>query len=98
METPALQQLMGAYLHQDYDIVGSVEDNVDAFVSDSPELGLLLPAEVDWALDHFQAEPDLQRFLFSLGCQLSPLEGEGGYRGWLREIARRVRARLAERN
>ena len=95
METPALAQLMGAYLHQDYRMIGDLSDNVDAFIAESPELAPLLPAEVDWALEHYRSEEDLKRFLFSLGCELSALAGEGGYRGWLRQAARQVKTRLA---
>ncbi|MFC4782858.1 contact-dependent growth inhibition system immunity protein [Nocardioides sp. MAHUQ-72] len=92
METPALEELMGTYLHQDYDIVGTVDDNVDTFLRESPELAVQLPREVAWALDTYSSEQDLHTFVHELGCQIRPLEDEGGYRGWLTEIARRVAA------
>ena len=96
MKTPALEQLMGTYLHQDYDLVGSVWDNVDAFVLESPELAPGLPAEVDWVNATIVSENELKAYLHSLGLQvLPPTESHGGYRGWLSEIARRVEAATA---
>ncbi len=92
MDTPALEQLMGAYLHQDYDLVGDVWDNVDVFVARSPNLAPLLPAEVTWALQAFPNESELEAFLDRLGCQLLPEEEDGGYRGWLTKMAERVAA------
>jgi hypothetical protein len=88
METPALAQLMGAYLHQDYGLLGGVPENVDAFVDDEPALSQLLPGEIAWALEAHPDEQALDAFLSSLGCQVPP--GEGGYRQLLGEIAARI--------
>ena len=88
METPALEQLMGAYLHQDYGLVGDVADNVDAFMADEPDLARRLPEEVAWALRGHPDEEALDAFVSSLGCQAPP--GEGGYQHLLGEIAARV--------
>jgi hypothetical protein len=91
METPALYQLMGGYLHQDFDLVGDVDENVDLFASDSPALAARLPQEIEWALATYTTEEELEDLCDRMGCELVPLEGEGGYRGWLTEIAVRVR-------
>lgn len=93
METPALTQLMGAYLHQDYDLVGDEWDNLNAFIEESSILAAQLPDEVAWALRAHQDEPHLALFVETLGCQLAP--PAGGYRAWLTEIARRVAAATA---
>ncbi|GAA2147094.1 hypothetical protein GCM10009844_23970 [Nocardioides koreensis] len=98
MQTPALRQLMSAYLHQDYDLIGDVWENVDAFVTESPDLAVLLPGEVAWTLANYPDEAELERFVDTLGCQLGPLDDEGGYRGWLTEIARRVAAATGQTN
>ncbi len=88
METPALKQLMGAYLHQDYGLVGDIPENVDAFMADEPDLARRLPEEVAWALQVNPDEEALDAFVSSLGCQAPP--GEGGYRHLLGEIAAQV--------
>jgi contact-dependent growth inhibition (CDI) system CdiI-like immunity protein len=95
VKTPALEQLMGTYLHQDYDLIGSVWDNVDAFVVESPELASELPAEVDWVNTSIASEDELRAYLHSLGLQVLPPRESNGYRGWLSEIARRVEAVIA---
>jgi hypothetical protein len=91
METPALYQLMGGYLHQDFDVVGDLDDNIDLFASDSPALAALLPREVESVLETYTTEDELEAFCDRMGCEVVPLEGEGGYRGWLTQIAERVR-------
>jgi len=84
---------MGAYLHQDYDFVGSVEDNVDAFVHETPDLAPALPGEVAELIASTSDEDELESILTTMGCQLRPLEGT--YRAWLQQIADRVRAATA---
>ncbi|MBI2244568.1 MAG: hypothetical protein HYU55_11720 [Nocardioides sp.] len=37
---------MTGYLHQDFDLVGSVEDSLDLFVRQSPALAASLPDEI----------------------------------------------------
>ena len=88
METPALKQLMGAYLHQDYDLIGDVPDNVDAFMEESPQLAPLLPSEVEWVLNAYETEEQLAEFVYGLGCQLRP--GEGGFPAFLSGIAQQI--------
>ena len=88
METPALEQLMGAYLHQDYGLVGDVADNIDAFMAEEPDVARLLPDEIAWVLQEHDNAAELDAFVSALGCQVQP--GEGGYRVLLGEIATQV--------
>lgn len=90
MDTPALSELMGSYLHQDYDLVGTVNDNIDAFVRDFSDVATDLPDEVRALLSRDPSERDLQERLEGLGCQLRPPDGTS-YREWLTHIADRVR-------
>ncbi|NYD43266.1 contact-dependent growth inhibition system immunity protein [Nocardioides panaciterrulae] len=98
METPALEHLMRAYFHQDFDLLGDLWDNVDAFVAGAPQLAPLLPDEVSWVLRTHHTDAELEAFLDGLGCELSLADEEGGYRGCLLEIARRVQRDLAGRH
>ena len=89
--TPALWQFLGAYLHQDWPIEFDDEwAALDRFIEESPELASHLPIEIDGALGEHHAESDLRAFLVAQGCNYVPDPEEGGYRGWLSEIARRV--------
>jgi len=90
-ETPALWQLMGAYLHQDYDLSGTIDENVKLFVAETPDLAPALPSEVAWALATFTTEEELERFVDDLGCQVLP-PGGISHRAWLTHIADVVRA------
>ena len=50
-----------------------------------------LPNEIDWTLEHYPDEQDLPQVCASgLGCSYRLQPEDGGYRGWLTEIARRV--------
>jgi hypothetical protein len=91
METPALEQLMGAYLHQDYGLVGDVADNVDAFMAEEPDLARRLPDEIAMVLQIHDNAAELDAFVSALGCQVQP--GAGGYREMLDEITARVVSR-----
>ncbi len=90
MTYPALRELMQAYLHQDYDLVGTVDDNLDAFVSECPELAHRLPGEVVELLATTPEDGDLRDAVREMGCQLRP--DQGTYRHWLQQIADHVRA------
>jgi hypothetical protein len=92
-ETPALAHLMGAYFHQDWadEFDGDFRAAVDVFVAETPDLPRLLPAEVEQVLSLHTDDDSVEQYLGSLGCEYTLLPGEGGYRGWLTEIARRVR-------
>ncbi|ABL83232.1 MULTISPECIES: contact-dependent growth inhibition system immunity protein [unclassified Nocardioides] len=94
METRALRHFMGAYLHQDFDLVGSVEDNLALFVRQSPALAAALSDEVADLLAHPFTDGELERLLDEMGCEASPPVGKT-YRDWLTQIADRVRRTTA---
>ena len=84
---------MGAYFHQDFYVVhGGVWETVQAFVADDPEGALHLPTEIRSTLERYPDEQSCESLLDELGCEYSPQPGDGGYRGWLSEIARVVEA------
>jgi hypothetical protein len=94
MDTPALRELMGTYLHQDFDLIGTVDDNVDAFILDFSDIAAALPVEVQALLSRDPSEQELEDLLEALGCQLRPPNGESR-REWLTHIADRVRRATA---
>jgi len=84
---------MGSYFHQDFFLVhGGVWEAVQAFIDDDPDDARLLPGEIATVLTHFPDEASLERYLDDLGCAYRAQAQDGGYRGWLTEIARRVEA------
>jgi hypothetical protein len=90
MNTPALAHLMGAYFHQDFhDLYGGVWQTLDAFTSDAPEEAAQLPEEIA-LLVNTHSDQEIELYLDRLGCEYRPQESEGGYRGWLSDIARRA--------
>lgn len=93
---PALWHLLGGYLHQDYDWTGTIDENIDLFVSGTPDLAPLLPAEVDRALAEHTTEEDLEAFVEALGCQVLPPD-DLTHRAWLSQIAEHVRAATGQR-
>lgn len=93
MTYPALRELMFNFLHQDFDLVGTIDDNVDAFMRDFPDLAPQLPAEVDDLSAACADDAGIRDTVVALGCQLRPTEGT--YRAWLQQIADRVRAATA---
>lgn len=87
VELPALSQLMGAYLHQDYDIFGPTPaDAAEVFLRDEPARRRALPAEVEAVLQS-HSEAELGELLASLGCQVLPWAEDGTYSTSLRELA-----------
>ena len=92
-EVPALAHLMGAYFHQDWDLDGDEWDVIDLFVRQEPDSAGVLPAEIEATLAAFPDESDLRSFVLDdLGaCYLADVDG-GTFRGWLTQIADRVRA------
>ena len=93
MQTPELRQLMAAYFHQDFmDVHGGVWEAVDAFVRVDPGRAGALLSEIELVLRELPTEPEVDMYLDQLGCEYWAPPEEGGYRGWLTEIARRVAA------
>ncbi|MGB0102063.1 MAG: contact-dependent growth inhibition system immunity protein [Nocardioides sp.] len=95
MEKPeALDLLMGAYFHQDWTLDHADEWAVlAAFEQDEPALAQRLPAEIDRVLAKLQTESDLEHyFVRVLGADFNAAHDGGTYRGWLTQIAERVRA------
>ncbi len=92
-DVPALDQLMGAYFHQDWDMDGDEWDVVALFIKDEPELAIEVPAEVEATLAAHPEEADLKAFILDGlgGCFAADRDG-GTYREWLTQIADRVRA------
>ncbi|MFC7492812.1 MULTISPECIES: contact-dependent growth inhibition system immunity protein [unclassified Nocardioides] len=91
-ERPALEQLMGAYFHQDWKDDGTVWDVVDLFVSHEPELARALPDEVESTLTDKSTEPELKDYVIrELGAYYLADASGGTFREWLTEIADRVR-------
>lgn len=91
MKTPRLKEMMGAYFHEDFfEVHGGVWETVDAYVTDDPIDASKLPNEIDWTLEQYPDEQDLRKYVRGLGCSYRVQPEDGGYRGWLTEIARRV--------
>jgi hypothetical protein len=90
---PALDQLMGAYFHQDWEDEAADEWAVlDLFVAGEPDTAELLPGEINHVLTQLQSEAELKHLVIEElgGSFLADWDG-GTYRGWLTQIADRVR-------
>lgn len=95
-QRPALEQLMGAYIHQDWSEDGTIWDAVDLFVNQDPTAAGQLPKEIDDCLLALPTEPELKHYVIDQlgGYYLADAHG-GTYREWLTQIADRVRAATA---
>ena len=92
----SLEYLLGTYFHQDlYSVHGDEWGAVDAFITRDPHRLPGLAEEIDQLLASHTSEEALSTFVTDTGCEFAPDEADGGYRGWLTEIARRVRAATA---
>jgi hypothetical protein len=95
----AIETLMKAYFHQDFrEVHGGVWETVDAFVRDNPRNASRVIEEVPELLKSLPTDEQVDYWLDSLGCEYRFENHEGGSRQWLREIASRVQAGLAEQN
>jgi hypothetical protein len=90
LATPALEALVRTYFHQDYDLIGTVDDNIDQYLADFADLAPSLPLEVD-QVSATLTEPEIEALMSRFGCELLPPD-ELSYREWLTQIADRVRA------
>ena len=88
----ALAYFMSNYFHQDFDQeFGDEWGAVDAFIRADPHLAPAVPADIDQLLATHTDEATLDSYLSNLGCEYRADPEDGGYRGWLTEVARRVR-------
>ena len=92
-EVPALDQLMGAYFHQDWDLDGDEWDVLELFRRDEPQLAATLGIEIERTLERYPDEAGLKSYILNElgGCFAADWNG-GTYREWLTQIADRVRA------
>jgi hypothetical protein len=94
--TPALDHLIGAYVNEDvFDEYGDVWAAVDDFVIGSPDEARTLPGEIATLLETHDDESLKAVLLYEFGIGFRPNPGEGGYRGWLIEVSRRVQAAIS---
>lgn len=94
--TPAFWQFAGAYLHQDWpEEYGDPWRALEAFMTDEPSLARALVDEIGQVLQDHPSEDELASYVNGEGACYVPGPDEGGYRGWLTEVARRVRAATA---
>ncbi|HSF35940.1 MAG TPA: contact-dependent growth inhibition system immunity protein [Nocardioides sp.] len=92
----AVEQLMGAYFHQDWDIDGGqVSDTVAAFLHEPRDTVLAAADQIDELIDMNLPEGGLAALLESMGCQYYAGESDGDYRQWLGDIQRQLRSFLA---
>jgi CdiI immunity protein len=88
---PELEQFFGAYLHQDYDIDGTVDQCVALAIADRDAAGL---AEVEANLRELLAqewrEEQLYAALSDLGCDVAPYADDLTHSEWLEAICDRV--------
>jgi hypothetical protein len=91
MTTTPLEYLLGSYFHQDlHEVYGDEWGALDQFIVNDPHRLAGLPEEIDGLLASKVSEGELREYVTAVGAEFRP-GGEGGYRGWLTEIARRVR-------
>lgn len=93
MQTPALEQLLGAYFHQDWSLDGSEHEILEEFMDDEPDLAARLPTEVGWLTEVAETEEELGKLLWERGSYYRADPASGGYRGFLERIAERARQR-----
>jgi len=94
MDYPQLEVLMGAYFHEDFDMYdGTLWGALNQFLKDSSvvENNVLLD-DIERALTAMTHDAELDAYLEKLGSNVYRGDEPGGYRGWLEEIARRVRS------
>ena len=99
MSSPALEHLVDAYFHQDWFAEHQDEwANVQDFIDREPAFAPLLPGEIGQVLADLTSDDQVKAYLDELGSCYTTSDGQGGYREWLREVARRVEAGLAEQS
>lgn len=80
----ALEHLMGAYFHQDWnEDGGTVEDTVRAFLREPPAMTSEAANDIDALLTSAQAEGELCETLRRMGCDYYAGPSDDDYRQWL---------------
>jgi hypothetical protein len=93
--SPDLAYLLGAFLHQDFDIYGDEWGAVDAFISDDPAVARRVPEQIARLLIDFPEEAKVESFADEAGCAYLP-PGDGDvYRTWLAHVSSHIAQRLA---
>lgn len=97
-ELSELEHLMGAYFHEDFNDFGGLWGSLERYLDEDPrEDQHQLIADIAVVLaDSSRTDEQLGDLLARLGSYVYLSDTPGGYRGWLEEIARRVRAHLAD--
>ncbi len=92
MPLDALENLLGAYLNQDYeDLYGSAWEAVDRYAHRQPGYAPMLRSEITEILRTYPSEADLERALGELGLDYLPTaDGWANHRDWLIAVADRV--------
>ena len=92
----AVEQLMGAYFHQDWDIDGGrVSDTVAAFLDEGRDMVAAAADQIDDLMAMDLPEGSLASLLDGMGCQYYAGDTDEDYRRWLREVRDQMRAFLA---
>lgn len=90
MDTPQLEQLLSTYYHEDFDIYGGMWGALNQYLVDSgPDDIAQLNSELDAVLRTYN-EQEVEALLDSFDCAVYMGDDPGGYRGWLKELARRA--------
>ncbi len=91
-QLPALEQLFGGYLHEDWaDDYADVWQAVDDFVRSQPSYAPAVRGEVEQVLTECKSEATLEECLDGLGLVYYPPGlGWSSYRTWLIAVADRV--------
>ena len=91
----ALEHLMGAYFHQDWDLDGGkVSDTVSSFLNEPRDLVSSCADQIDALLAQDLAEGELQARLDAWGNDYYAGDTDADYRHWLDDIRRQIRTSL----
>ncbi|GAA5108963.1 hypothetical protein GCM10023339_08530 [Alloalcanivorax gelatiniphagus] len=91
----AVQYLMGAYFHQDWDTDGgAVSDTVASFLRERRDLVASCADQIDELLARDLAEGELEAQLVAWRCDYRAGDTDQDYRNWLSDIRRQIRASL----
>ncbi|QZY29723.1 contact-dependent growth inhibition system immunity protein [Nocardioides coralli] len=91
MDTPLLENLLGAYFHPDWRHEGTEQQQIDAFLQADPELAEQLRKEVDHVLAGAPSDEALESVLWHKGSYYLGDPERGGPRAFLERIAERAR-------